>query len=234
MKFVNEWKKFLKEENFLKGFPLEIDEEGNVILYHVSSTKDIEEFNPNTAASSARNYTTREYVTWNRPRVFFFTKKGQEDTGIGRIPGETFYQVKVPLSKLYPVMKDPAQLSSKIQTQKYMMEKVPGFKDRYEKAEKCSSLNEYNQWHICSKTKDSDQLAWYEERFMGKRFLIDDPRLHSDKPNIYEMVADLSEERYGTIGFIYPQESGDENTLIAAIWRPVKASKLKNFYKENI
>ena len=91
MKFVNEWKKFLKEENFLKGFPLEIDEEGNVILYHVSSTKDIEEFNPNTAASSARNYTTREYVTWNRPRVFFFTKKGQEDTGIGRIPGETFY-----------------------------------------------------------------------------------------------------------------------------------------------
>ena len=82
MKFVNEWKKFLKEENFLKGFPLEVDEESNIILYHVSSTKDIEEFNPDVAAASAQNYTTRDYVTWNRPRVFFFTKKGQEDTGI--------------------------------------------------------------------------------------------------------------------------------------------------------
>ena len=35
MKFVNEWKKFLKEENFLKGFPLEIDEEGNVMLFYI-------------------------------------------------------------------------------------------------------------------------------------------------------------------------------------------------------
>ena len=75
MKFINEWRQFLKEENFIKDFPLEIDEEGNVILYHVSSTANITEFRPAIAAANAQNYTTRDYVTWDRPRVFFFTKR---------------------------------------------------------------------------------------------------------------------------------------------------------------
>tara|TARA_R100000951_G_scaffold89162_2_gene77316 strand:- start:480 stop:1172 length:693 start_codon:yes stop_codon:yes gene_type:complete len=230
VKFINEWKTFLKEEDFLKGYPVEFDKDRNVVLYHISSTQDIEEFDPDIAAASAQNYTTRDYVTWNRPRVFFFTKKGQEDTGLGRIPGETYYQIKVPISKLYPVMEDPANLSSKIETQRYMVDNIPGFKERYEKAEKCDPNKEYNQWHICSKVEDSNGLAWFEKRFAGKKFLIDDPKFHSDKPNVYELVATLAEERYGTIGFIYPQESGDKNTLIAAVWRPVKASKLKSFY----
>ena len=80
MKFINEWKTFLKEEDFLKGYPVEFDKDRNVVLYHISSTQDVEEFDPDIAAASAQNYTTRDYVTWNRPRVFFFTKKGQEDT----------------------------------------------------------------------------------------------------------------------------------------------------------
>ena len=230
MKFINEWKSFLNEENFLSDYPLEIDEDGNVNLYHVSSTKNIEEFDPDIAAASAQNYTTRDYVTWNRPRVFFFTKKGQQDTGIGRIPGETFYQIKVPINKLYPVMEDPAKLSSRLETQNYMIDNVPGFEEIYERSEKCDPSNEYNQWHICSKVENSDGLAWYEKRFSGKKLLIDNPKYHSEKPNVYELVAKLAEERYGTIGFIYPQESGDRNTLIAAIWRPIKAIKLKDFY----
>jgi len=230
MKFINEWKSFLNEENFLSDYPIEIDEDGNVNLYHVSSTKNIEEFDPDIAAASAQNYTTRDYVTWDRPRVFFFTKKGQEDTGIGKIPGETFYQIKVPISKLYPVMEDPAQLSSRIETQNYMIENVPGFEEIYERSEKCDPSNEYNQWHICSKVENSAGLAWYEKRFAGKKLLIDNPKFHSEKPNVYELVARLAEERFGTIGFVYPQESGDRSTLIAAIWRPIKATKLKDFY----
>lgn len=230
MKYINEWKNFLKEQNFLKSFPLDVDEDGNVTLYHVSSTKGIEEFDPDIAAASARNYTTRDYVTWNRPRVFFFTKKGQEDTGVGRIPGESYYKVKVPVDKLYPVMEDPAQLSSKQKVQEYMIDNVPAFKERYDNLEKCDPNKEYNQWHICSKVEDSQGLAWYEERFMGKKLLIDNPRFHSDRPNVYELVARLSEQKFGTIGFVYPQDSGDRDTLIAAIWRPIKALKVDDFY----
>ena len=232
MKFINEWKQFLKEENFIKDFPLEMDEDGNIILYHVSSTANITEFRPAIAAANAQNYTTRDYVTWDRPRVFFFTKKGQQDTGIGQIPGQSFYKVKVSPDKLYPVAQDPAQLSARQQVQEYMAEHIPEFNEKYEKAQKCDSANiEYNEWHICSKVEDSNGLAWYEKRFAGKRFLIDDPKFHSEKPNVYELVARLAEERYGAIGFIYPQESGDPDTMIAVIWRPIEASQLEdNFY----
>ena len=31
MKFINEWRQFLKEENFIKDLPLELDEDGNVV-----------------------------------------------------------------------------------------------------------------------------------------------------------------------------------------------------------
>jgi hypothetical protein len=44
------------------------------------------------------------------------------------------------------------------------------------------------------------------------------------------MVAQLSEERYNSIGFIYPQ-SGEEENQIVALWRKVPAEKLdKDFY----
>ena len=230
MKYINEWRAFLKEENFISHLPMEVDEDGNVTLYHVSSTKGIKEFDPDIAAASAQNYTTRDYVTWNRPRVFFFTKKGQQDTGLGKIPGESFYKVKVPVDKIYPVMEDPAQLSSKQRIQEYMISNVPAFEKKYKKAEKCDPNKDYNQWHICSKVENSDGLAWYEERFMGKKLLIDNPRFHSDKPNVYELVAQLSEERFGTIGFVYPQDSNDKDSLIVAIWRPVKALEVDKFY----
>ena len=71
MKFILEWRKFLKEVNFVKGYPLQKDEEGDIELYHVSATSGIEEFDPDIAAGGAKNYTTRDYVTWKRPRVFF-------------------------------------------------------------------------------------------------------------------------------------------------------------------
>ena len=113
-----------------------------------------------------------------------------------------------------------------------MAENVPAFNEKYEKAQKCDSANnDYNEYHICSKVEDSNGLAWYEERFMGKKFLIDNPRFHSERPNVYELVARLAEERYGVIGFIYPQESGDRDTMIAVIWRPIETTPLEdNFY----
>jgi hypothetical protein len=46
------------------------------------------------------------------------------------------------------------------------------------------------------------------------------------------LVALLAEERYGVIGFIYPQSKGDRDTMIAVVWRPVKAKKVDDFYME--
>ncbi|MHA2220404.1 MAG: hypothetical protein ACXACY_31420 [Candidatus Hodarchaeales archaeon] len=45
MKFIKEWSQFLAEENFISdyNFNLDYDDEGNVVLYHVSPTQDIEE-----------------------------------------------------------------------------------------------------------------------------------------------------------------------------------------------
>ena len=54
-----------------------LDEEGNVILYHISATEGINEFDPSYAAANIKNYTQQEYRTWDRPRVFFFTRLGQ-------------------------------------------------------------------------------------------------------------------------------------------------------------
>ena len=40
---IENFRKFLAEQNFISDIPLETDEEGNVILYHVSGAEDIEE-----------------------------------------------------------------------------------------------------------------------------------------------------------------------------------------------
>ena len=226
---IENFRKFLTEQNFISDIPLEQDEEGNIILYHVSGAEDIEELDPEVAARNLKNYTTAEYRSWDRPRVFFFTRLGQEDTGIGQIQGVP-YRVRLRPNQLYPIMDDPAGLSSKQMQQEWMTENVPEFAEKIGEAKKCSSDEKYNQWHICSKTPDSDGLLYTERKYAGKFLLVDDPKFHHLKPNTYEMVAKLAEERYNSIGFIYPQ-SGEEGNQIVSLWRKVPAEKLdKDFY----
>ena len=226
---IENFRKFLTEQNFISDLPLERDEEGNIILYHVSTTKDIEELDPDIAARNPKNYTKQEYRTWDRPRVFFFTRLGQEDTGIGRILGVP-YRVKLRPEQLFPVHDDPAGLSSRLERQNWMAANIPKFAEELKEAKKCSSGERYNEWHICSKTPDSDGLAWTDERLRGKQLLIDKPSFHRFRPNTYELVAKLAEERYNSIGFIYPQSDNRDN-LIVSLWRKVPAEKLdKDFY----
>ena len=226
---IENFRKFLAEQNFISEIPLEQDEEGNIILYHISSTEDIEELDPDIAARNLQNYTTAEYRTWDRPRIFFFTRLGQVDTGLGQIQGIP-YRVRLKPYQLYPIMEDPAGLSSKQEQQNWMEENVSEFAEKMQEAQKCSNSERYGQYHICSKTPDSDGLAFTEERFAGKKFLVDNPKFHHLKPNTYEMVAQLAEERYNSIGFIYPQ-SGEKDNQIVALWRKVPAEKLdKDFY----
>jgi hypothetical protein len=123
-------------------------------------------------------------------------------------------------------------LSSPQEKEKYMVDNIPEYAVKYEQAEKCDSVaNDYKRWHICAKTPNSDGLAWEKVRNVPS-LLLDDPKFHRQKPNTYELVAQLAEERYGTIGFIYPQDKGDDNTLIVVIWRPIETQKLDNYYSE--
>ena len=131
---------------------------------------------------------------------------------------------------MYPINEDPANLSSKQEQQKWMEANIPEFANKTQAAKKCSTSEKYNQWHICSKTPNSDGLYYTEERFKGNVFMVDNPKFHHLKPNTYEMVAKLAEERYNSIGFIYPQ-SGQQENQIVALWRKVPAEKLKqDFY----
>ena len=210
---------------------LEFDNEGNIILYHISSVPNIEILDPEIAVQNLKVYTTQEYRTWDRPRVFYFTKLGQEDTGIGRIEGHP-YAVKVNPSQLYPVAEDPFQLSAPLEVQDYMLQNIPGFAAEYEEAEKCSSSEGYSEWHICNKAPDSDGLAWIEQRHRGKTLLINKQTYHHEKPNVYEMVANLSEMRYNMVGFVYPQSDNPDN-LIVALWRKMPTKRLnKDFYQQ--
>jgi len=226
---IENWRKFLTEQNFISDIPLETDEEGNVILYHVSTAEDIEELDPDVATRNLKNYTQQEYRSWDRPRVFFFTRLGQEDIGVGKIHGIP-YRVRLKPEQLYPIMEDPAGLSSKQMQQEWMTENIPEFAEKTKEAQKCSNSERYGQYHICSKTPDSDGLYFTDERFAGKMFLVNNPKFHHLKPNTYEMVAQLAEERYNSIGFIYPQ-SGKKDNQIVALWRKIPAEKLdKDFY----
>ena len=92
---LENWRDYIKE-----------DVEGGMTLYHVSSTPDIEVLDPAIAAKNVKTYTNAEYKAWDRPRVFFFTKWGQEDVGIGRIRGNV-YEVEVSPNQLYPLAEDP-------------------------------------------------------------------------------------------------------------------------------
>ena len=113
------WNKYLKEQ-----------EGDETILYHVSSVPDIEILDPEIAAKNLKIYSKAEYRAWDRPRVFYFTQMGQEDTGIGRIQGHP-YQVKVKSSELYPVMQDPLKLSHRIADYKKIREEEQGIPRYY-------------------------------------------------------------------------------------------------------
>ena len=107
------WRGFLREDvNVDLG-------EDEMYLYHVSSARNIEVFDPAIAGRRPSHYTKQEYRSWSRPRVFFFTKWGQEDTAIGRIGGGNIYRVKLKKSELYPVYKDPLKLSYPEMQDKY-------------------------------------------------------------------------------------------------------------------
>ena len=101
------WKAFLLE-SVLGDYEnqLEFSDDGEVMIYHVSSKKGLKSLDPSVAAANLKGYTRREYGTWERPRVFFFTRRAQEDTGIGRIQGSA-YVGKIEPDKLYPLYKDP-------------------------------------------------------------------------------------------------------------------------------
>jgi hypothetical protein len=111
-RIIESWRGYLLKESILAAFgeQLSYDENGNLILYHISSTEDISTLDPAIAAQNIKGYTKREYREWDRPRVFFFTRLGQEDPGVGRIQGSTYKAVVDP-EKVYPLMKDPLKLS---------------------------------------------------------------------------------------------------------------------------
>ena len=111
--FFKNWRTFLRED-------LNVDiGDDEMYLYHVSSVSDIEILDPAIAAKGPRSYTKAEYRSWDRPRVFFFTDWGQEDTGIGRIGGENVYRVKIKKNELYPLYTDPLKLSHPPMKEKY-------------------------------------------------------------------------------------------------------------------
>jgi len=118
---LKNWNAFLLKESILGNYEaqLEYTDEGKVVLYHVSTTEDIEVLSPPTARTQRKSYTKKEYQTWDRPRVFFFTRLGQEDAGLGRIQGTT-YKAEAEADKLYPVMKDPLGLSQPDKEAEYL------------------------------------------------------------------------------------------------------------------
>jgi|14_taG_2_1085336.scaffolds.fasta_scaffold00343_6 hypothetical protein len=79
---------------------------GPVKLYHISDTEGIKKLDPNAAAKKPNTYSTAGYKAWDQPRVFFFTKKGQKDGGIGMIPGKYVYVVELDRSELYDINND--------------------------------------------------------------------------------------------------------------------------------
>tara|TARA_R110002020_G_scaffold240411_5_gene453363 strand:+ start:11358 stop:11909 length:552 start_codon:yes stop_codon:yes gene_type:complete len=106
-KLLENWQTFLTESlvNIYQD-ELEYSEDGDIVLYHVSSNKNLTVLDPDIAAGNIKGYTKREYREWDKPRVFFFTKVAQEDLGVGKISG-TAYKAKVNPDELYPLYKDP-------------------------------------------------------------------------------------------------------------------------------
>jgi hypothetical protein len=114
------WRKYLTEQ-----------EGSDMILYHVSSTPDIEVLDPAVAGRNLSNYSTAEYRAWDRPRVFYFTRLGQEDLGVGRMVGEHTYWTTVDRDKIYPIMDDPLKLSHRVDEYKEIREQEQGTPQYY-------------------------------------------------------------------------------------------------------
>ena len=237
MKLILEnWKKFLDEaSNTGYNDKIDMDDEGNVILYHLSPSSEMIELDPAIAAEKRQNYSTQEFMTWDRPRVFFFTRKGQTDPGIGDIPGKP-YSAKIPLSKLYPVHKDPAGYSSKKSKQEWFLETNPtppgggrSFREYFEEAERCEGS--YNEYHPCSKHEKEfgEGLAYYKAPFAGTRMLVDHPKF-SSFGNTYEQVASLAAQQ-GYKGFIYPHADNPDD-IIVTIWEKVPIQKMDEPFYE--
>ena len=102
---LESWRGFVNEHRD----PLEADDGGYVTLYHVGK-ENLEELDPELAEKGRRHYSKAEFRTWDRPRLFFFTRPGQEDPAMGKIQG-TPYFTKIKLDKLYPINRDPLKLS---------------------------------------------------------------------------------------------------------------------------
>ena len=118
-KIIEGWKAYLTESLVsVYEDQLEFSEDGDVILYHVSSNKNLTVLDPAIAAGNIKSYTKREYQQWDKPRVFFFTKMAQEDLGVGRITG-TAYRAKVDPDELYPLYKDPKGYSQPDRREEY-------------------------------------------------------------------------------------------------------------------
>ena len=240
MKLILEnWKKFLDEaEETGYNSKIDMDNEGNVILYHLSPSSDVKELDPDIAAKNRQNYSTQEFTTWDRPRVFFFTRKGQTDPGIGDIPGKP-YMAKIPLSQLYPINQDPLQLSSKKNKQKWFLESNPtppgggkSFREYFDDTETCEGS--YNEYHPCSKYEkefgvSADGLAYFEDRFMGRKLLVDHPKFAA-YGNTYEQVATLAEKE-GYRGFIYPHADNPDD-IIVTVWSKVPIQKMDEPFYE--
>lgn len=99
---LENWNTFLTEDQ-------ETEDQEEVELFHVSSVSDIKVLDPAIAVKSPRTYSKQEYKTWDRPRVFYFTRWSQEDITIGRITGDP-YRVKIRRNELYDIYNDPANL----------------------------------------------------------------------------------------------------------------------------
>ena len=126
------WRSFLNEnldtfDTYRKS--LKVDDKGKIKLYHVSDTSDIAELDPEISAKNKNIFSRREYRTWDRPRIFFFTEMGQEDPGIGRIPGKTAYVSEIDFDKLYPIHEDPLKLSKE---------------EKYEEFQELTGLDRYH------------------------------------------------------------------------------------------
>lgn len=112
-KIFETWNSYLAEgENLLGSLAgkLDYNDEGEVQLYHVSKNANLSDLDPEIAASNRQNFSKQEFRTWDRPRIFFFTKMGQEDPGVGRMRGAG-YAAHVKPEYLYPVHSDPLRLS---------------------------------------------------------------------------------------------------------------------------
>jgi hypothetical protein len=108
------WKSYITENNdVLERYrnSLEFNEEGEIQLYHVSKNADLSDLDPSVAAGQRQGFSKQEFRTWDRSRVFFFTRLGQEDPGVGKMRG-VGYVASVDPGKLYPVHEDPLFLAA--------------------------------------------------------------------------------------------------------------------------